>query len=361
MDLRNMDRTQGLNRGRISIPWASKRMKMGLILGSILGITVFHYAAGLSPLNHQIYGKFYYVPVVLGAVWFGTRGGFLTSLGVSLLLIPHLFVEMGSNRSSLWGTFLEIPILNLVGLISGYLRDREKTVVSGVRTTYAFVAHEMKNIGMTISGFANLIYKRGNLSGEASKFLGVIEKEARRIERLSKGTLHFSNDIVLQKEMMNAHEFLKGIILISEGMAVERGVHFHSECPDHLPAIGLDPDAMNVALINLTQNALHATPPGGVVALKVLRNGGTLGIQIVDSGHGIPADHMDKIFQPFYTTQSDGFGLGLAVTKRIIEAHGGTIEVESVVGKGSQFTVLLALGPEEQTRRYHAASTPGKC
>jgi two-component system sensor histidine kinase HydH len=356
-----MDRTHGRNRGRISIPWASKGMKFGIILASILGITVFHYVAGLSPLNHQIYGKFYYVPVVLGAVWFGTRGGFLTSFGVSLLLIPHLFVDMGANRSSLWGTFLEIPILNLVGLISGYLRDREKTVVSGVKTTYAFVAHEMKNIAISISGFANLIYKRGNLSGEASKFLGVIEMEAQRIERLSKGAFDFSKEIILKKETMNADEFLMEIVLISEGMALERGVQFRSEAPDALPAIGLDPDAMKAALINLTHNALHATPPGGVVTLKALKNGETLKIQVADSGHGIPADQLNKIFQPFYTTRSDGFGLGLAVTKRIIEAHGGTIEVESVVGKGSRFTVSLALGPEEQRRRYHGAYTSGKC
>jgi signal transduction histidine kinase len=139
---------------------------------------------------------------------------------------------------------------------------------------------------------------------------------------------------------MDINEFLKEIVTISEATAREKGVHFQSEIKDVLPLAWMDPDRMREALINLTQNAIHATPAGGMVMLRTQKNGGNVKIQILDSGKGIPHQDLDKIFLPFYTTKSEGTGLGLAITKMIIEAHGATITVRSQEGRGTQFMVV---------------------
>jgi len=259
----------------------------------------------------------------------------------SLILLPHLFLNSKENPINVWGLLLEIPTLVLVGLVTGYLRDRESAVWSKAKRTYSFATHEMKNVGMSIHGFVRLIRRKGNPSEEVSKFLGVIEKEAQRMERVAKTMLHFSKDILLKKEMMDISEFLKEIVTISEATAREKGVHFQSEIKDVLPLAWIDPDRMKEALINLTQNAIHATPPGKIVILRAYENGRHVKIEILDSGKGIPREDLAKIFLPFYTTKSGGTGLGLAITKRIIEAHGATITVRSREGRGTQFMVVF--------------------
>lgn len=319
----------------------SKKVKVSLILGAILGVTLLHYLLQVNPLNHQIYGKFYYAPILMAALWFGVKGGFLTSVITSLILFSHLFLNSKGNPTNVWGLLLEIPTLVLLGLVTGYLKDRESAVWSKAKKTYSFATHEMKNIGMSIHGFVRLMKRRGNPSEEDSKLLGVIEKEAQRMERTAKGMLHFSKDLFLEKEKMNINEFLKEIVTILEEMARERGVHFRSEIKEGLPPAWMDPDRMKEALINLTQNAIHATPPGKGVIFRASKNGRHVKIEVLDSGKGIAREDLAKIFLPFYTTKSEGTGLGLAITKRIIEAHGATITVDSQEGKGTHFKVVF--------------------
>lgn len=322
----------------------SKRLRITFIIAAILGITLFHYLFQMNPMSHQIYGKLYYAPILMAALWSGVKGGFITSMIISLLLLPHLFLDWQGNPANVWGILLEVPTLVLAGLVTGYLRDRESAVWSRAKRTYSFGTHEMKNIGISIHGFVRLIKRRGNPSEEVSKFLGVIEKEAQRMESVAKTMLHFSKDFNLKIEKIDINEFLEEIVMISEETARERSVYFQSELRERLPSAWMDSEKMKEALINLTQNAIHATPAGGMVMLRAQKNGGNVKIQILDSGKGIPHQDLDKIFLPFYTTKSEGSGLGLAITKRIVEAHGATIEVDSKEGTGTRFMVVLPAG-----------------
>jgi hypothetical protein len=88
---------------------ASKKGKIGIVLGTLLGITLFHYSIGVNPLSHQIYGKFYYAPVIMGTLWSGVKGGLITSVIVSLLLLPHFFLNWQGNPANVWGILLEVP------------------------------------------------------------------------------------------------------------------------------------------------------------------------------------------------------------------------------------------------------------
>ncbi len=110
--------------------------------------------------------------------------------------------------------------------------------------------------------------------------------------------------------------------------------------PD-LPEVLVDAAQMQIVFRNLITNAIQAMPGGGRLTIGVRLENGTLYATISDTGHGIPPDALDKIFQPLYTTKAKGIGLGLALCKLIVEAHDGTISVTSAVGKGSTFTVAL--------------------
>jgi two-component system sensor histidine kinase HydH len=328
----------------------SRKLKGGLICGAILGITLFHYIIGVNPLNHQIYGKFYYAPVIVAALWFGVRGGVITSIIIDLLLIPHFLINWGSHIGGLWGILLEIPTLNLTGLVAGYLSDKElqrrtelKQIshLASLKGTYSFAAHEMKNIGISIHGFAKLIKRKTDPSEDVARFLGIIERESQRIERLAKGMLRISKNSELKSEKFDPKKFLGDVMTITQEMADGKGVEFQSEIEESLSPVWLDSEKMKEVLVNLTQNAIQATPSGGRVTLKASGNGENVKIQIIDTGSGIPPSDLDKIFFPFFTTKPEGNGIGLTVSKEVVEAHGGKIEVNSKEGAGTQFTIIL--------------------
>jgi two-component system sensor histidine kinase HydH len=334
----------------------AKKFKWGMILAAILGTTLFHYSAGINPFVHQVYGKLYLIPILLSALWFGLKGGLVVSVLVDILLLPHFLMAWGSNPMGIWMVLLEAPALTLAGLVVGYLSDRgregrlaEKKVeqFASLEKNYSFAAHEMKNIGIVIHGFARLLNRKARLSGEATKYLGVIEEESFRMEKLAKGMLNFFQTPTLKRERLNLNEFLRGITLVMEEAAREKRIEFHREVQESLPPVCLDGDRIKEVLINLGHNAIQATPPGGVVILKVWENDRHIKVQIMDTGRGIPPEDLSKIFLPFYTTKPNGNGLGLAICKKVIEAHGALISVDSRRGKGTQFTLLFPLVQDE--------------
>src|SRR5262249_10258905 len=113
--------------------------------------------------------------------------------------------------------------------------------------------------------------------------------------------------------------------------------------PDGLAAWA-DAGQLKRALLNLLRNAVQASPEGGAVVLAVARRDGLsrVRIRVADTGRGIPADQVDRIFTPFFTTKEKGTGFGLAFVREIVTDHGGTLSVESAVGRGSTFTVEIA-------------------
>jgi signal transduction histidine kinase len=110
--------------------------------------------------------------------------------------------------------------------------------------------------------------------------------------------------------------------------------------PD-VPHVSLDADLFEKALLNLMLNAQDAMPDGGMLTLQVRADGEAVLLAVIDTGVGVPAELLPKVFQPFVTTKPDGHGLGLATARRIVQAHGGEITCESQPGRGTQFTIRL--------------------
>ncbi|MEM3608631.1 MAG: CHASE4 domain-containing protein [Candidatus Bathyarchaeia archaeon] len=126
---------------------------------------------------------------------------------------------------------------------------------------------------------------------------------------------------------------------IKKPETVEISLNFKDEFPD----LKIDGAMIQRALTNLIINAIQAMPEGGRITITTLRRGAVALINVQDTGEGIPEENLDKLFKPFFTTKAKGQGLGLPVTKRIVEAHGGAIKVESKVGVGTKFTIELPL------------------
>jgi signal transduction histidine kinase len=114
--------------------------------------------------------------------------------------------------------------------------------------------------------------------------------------------------------------------------------------PADLPPVALNADMFKQALLNLFLNAQQAMPKGGELTVQAAREGGGVRLDLIDTGKGMASEVTAKAFRPFYSTRSGGTGLGLPTTRKIIEAHGGTIDVQSEVGRGTKFTIRLPAG-----------------
>ena len=121
----------------------------------------------------------------------------------------------------------------------------------------------------------------------------------------------------------------------------ERRMRVTLDVPTSLPSVALDREQMVQAFFNILKNALEAMPDGGLIAMSLASDDDTVSVRIADSGEGMSAERLAHLFEPYRTTKERGTGLGLMITKRIVNDHGGTIDVESEVGRGTAFTVRL--------------------
>ena len=130
---------------------------------------------------------------------------------------------------------------------------------------------------------------------------------------------------------------------------VPQNVVVVSQLDEALPAILADPDQLSQVFGNIVLNAVQAMPDGGQLVVKSeVLSPEWVAVSIADTGVGIPAENLEKILKPLFTTKAKGIGLGLAVTKTLVEGHGGTIDVKSEVGRGSTFTVRLPVRIREE-------------
>ncbi len=122
-----------------------------------------------------------------------------------------------------------------------------------------------------------------------------------------------------------------------------RGLHVKTRLARELPIAPIDPTQIQQVLVNLIKNAMQAMTRGGTLTLQTGEGSDGIWVSVADTGGGIPQDQINRIFEPFYTTKKKGTGLGLMIVQRIIRAHGGRIELESLEGRGTTFRIWLPL------------------
>ncbi|MSM39419.1 MAG: histidine kinase [Geobacter sp.] len=203
----------------------------------------------------------------------------------------------------------------------------------------AMLAHEIRNPLGGIKGFAQVIEKRP--TDERNRgFAQRIVAETLRLEALVNNLLAYSRTDRLAPTVLRLDELIAHTVSLIRPEAEEQQIAIFSDCPEGLQIQG-DRDRLGQVLLNLAKNAIQAMPEGGSLNLVAAASAMAVTIAVSDSGQGIEADIMDRIFEPFFTTRSKGTGLGLALCKKIVEEHSGTIGVKSVTGQGTTISITL--------------------
>lgn len=211
------------------------------------------------------------------------------------------------------------------------------------------VAHEINNPLGVILGYAG--YLEGKLAEDDPnyKYIHEIKRESKRCKKIVQDLLSYARTPRPTLELTDLNELLWEIVEFSSNHTDMRGVSIRSSFDRHLPKILLDGDQLRQVAINLILNAGGAMPEGGELLITTTPGPDhTVRAIFRDTGTGIPAENLEKIFEPFYTTKAGGTGLGLAITRQIIEMHHGTITIESEPGHGTTVTMTLPIDYEEQ-------------
>jgi signal transduction histidine kinase len=180
-------------------------------------------------------------------------------------------------------------------------------------------------------------------------YLGIVENETDRCSKIVSNLLAFSRKSKEEVRKVSVREVVEKSVLLSQHKMALANIRLQTEFEEHLPVVLGDFNQIQQCVINLIFNAIDAMPEGGAltIACRSLEGEGILEIQVADSGTGISKQDLPHIFDAFYTTKTEGsgLGLGLATVYGIIERHKGSIDVESEPGKGTTFTIRLpALG-----------------
>ena len=208
----------------------------------------------------------------------------------------------------------------------------------------ADIAHEIRNPVMSIKGSAELLY-RGKIKDneEVEKLWNYIFSESQRLEKLTRDFLNFSKEIKIERSSVNLCELLKSCIdTVSFNPVFEKkkvGIKLHC---DNGINIMVDGERMKSSIINLLENALYAVDEkNGEIEIKGYKSGDKTIIEVKDNGTGIPEEIQNMVFSPFFSTRKEGYGFGLAIVKKVVELHGGRIELSSKKGEGTRFRIIL--------------------
>jgi signal transduction histidine kinase len=222
----------------------------------------------------------------------------------------------------------------------------EKTALLGQLTTG--IAHEFGTPLNVMSGYAQVLMRKLPAENPDRQVLGKIVEQAQRLAKLIRRMLDFARPTDVRLQPVDVREVVAQVLEMAAGMG--KKVQVRMQVADGLPRALGDPRLLEHALLNLIVNGIQAMPDGGVLTVeaaeeeaRAARGERGVAVRVSDTGCGIPAEHRAKIFEPFFTTKppGEGTGLGLAIVERIVQQHGGRIEVDDAPGGGTRFTLVL--------------------
>lgn len=247
---------------------------------------------------------------------------------------------------------------DVTALVRLEARVRRSDRLASVGTIAAGMAHEIKNPLVTLKTFVQLLPRSFDDEDFRTTFTPLVESEVNRIDQVVNQLLNFARPAAPTLEPVHMHEVLDrtlnlvGIQYRNRGLTVNRSFEAASD------VVEADKSLLEQVFVNLYFNAMDAMQPGGrlTVTTRIAESASgerdlwgvpilrlRLCVSVGDTGHGIAPEHLPHIFDPFYTTKADGWGLGLSIAHGIVKQHGGAMDVESESGRGTVFSVLLPL------------------
>ncbi len=222
------------------------------------------------------------------------------------------------------------------------LRHSERMAAIGELS--AGIAHEIRNPLASIQGSAEILHAELNGEGESQKLMHLILRETDRLNSIIEDFLQFARARPLHLELTPFHDLMNEVLeMVKNHPEYSHGIEIQNRISNDGLSTSMDKDQMKQVFLNICLNGVKAMEGKGKLSIYTCQKGERVGVVFEDTGKGILPRDRDKIFQPFYTTSEKGHGLGLAIAHRIVEGHGGEIQVDSETGRGSRFIVWIPM------------------
>ena len=215
-----------------------------------------------------------------------------------------------------------------IARLAGGLAHEIKNPLSTIRLNMELLAEDFQN--------AQTPHERRALSK-----VNVVQRECQRLQDVLDDFLNFAKVRRMKLQPSNLNEQVKRVFDFFRPKAADAGIELIDYPASNLPTVLLDREAFHGALLNLVLNAEQAMPDGGQLVVRTYATADGVGLDLIDTGCGMDAETASKIFDAFFSTRQGGSGLGLPTARKIIEAHGGKISLQSEPGHGTQFTIRL--------------------
>lgn len=299
--------------------------------------------------EHILLREAYYFPLLLAALWFGVRGGLLALLGVIVLYLPLLLFSSQGFSINRFDGIVGIVLYFVIVLVVGLLRDREVAIrerlaraqyLSTLGQAVSGIAHDMKNPLMVIGGFTELVRDKLPPDAREREHLTIVVSQVRRLEAMVRDMLVFAKPLTPDRHPARLEDILAEVEILAREEADKNKISLEFQTDECLP-VEVDARRLEQALTNLVTNAIQASPPGATVIVRAYQSNGQSLIDVIDQGPGVPRDKKKEIFTAFYTSKREGTGLGLPIVQKIVEAHGGRLEVLDNPDRGATFRVVL--------------------
>jgi signal transduction histidine kinase len=335
-------------------------------------VSVLHYT---TPADrawlHNIYQRLYYAPIVLGAYWFGVRGGLLTAVAAAFAYAPHIRHTWSNNEPYAASQYVELVIFPSAGLLVGLLADTQRTLtrkyqqaaasletanrelresdeqlrradrLSALGEIAAGLAHEIRNPLAGITGALEIVQSRVAAGTPEAEFSGIAAKEVARLDGLVGEFLAYARPRQPELRPASLATVIEHVVLLLTPEAERAGLRIEREDTGDLPPVRMDAEQIQQVVFNLVLNGLQAGPRGSRVLVRTFLDGTSAVVDVADAGPGVATDSRTRFFEPFVTTKAQGTGLGLAVSHRIVLAHGGRLEYRDAPGGGALFRIIL--------------------
>lgn len=223
--------------------------------------------------------------------------------------------------------------------------------LSAIGQLSAHIAHEIRNPLASISGSVQLLAQGESIDPKDKKLVDIVVRETDRLNNLIHDFLSYARPMKPQKHSVSLQELVSAVNLLIEKDPRFQAVSINFTCVADI-ILQADKDQLEQVLWNLLVNAAESMAGGGDIGIAVTQTPSRYGeptkarMVISDSGCGMDREEMGRVFEPFFTSKRGGTGLGLATVYRIIDAHGGTISVDSAKGRGTRFTITLPIGED---------------
>lgn len=333
------------------------RLRPVVLALAILAITIAHQATDPSRIWwHVAYQDLAYVPILVGAYWFGVAGGVAIALVAAFGTVVHFQHMWHGNPPFIISQYGQAIGFMISGAVGGALATAQRRAtrrheqaraeveaanaelrasheqllradrLSSLGEIAAGLAHEIGNPLGGVKGALEIISSRAAQGSPEAEFAALASREISRLERLIQEFLRYARPHEPRRAATDVFDVLERVVSLLNREAEDHGVSV-DVARTALPLAAIDAEQVTQVFVNIVLNAIQVSPRGGRVAITAAVPDGALAVDVRDEGPGIPPEHLPKIFEPFFSTKKRGTGLGLAISNRIVQSHGGRIEV----------------------------------